>query len=80
MKAILISPQYNLVPEELLKAIQAPNDTGITTLSISAFIFDLTVASHLLANLQSFLGGRGYHYHLIYLRGEFDHFQYLGQK
>lgn len=80
MKALLISPQFNFMPDELLKVTQATSDAGITTLSISAFIFDLKTASHLLANLQNFLSGRGYRYHLIYLQDEFDHFQYLGQK
>lgn len=80
MKAILISPQYSFTPEAMHKAIQTANTVGITTLSNSAFLFDLAIASHLLANLQSFLADREYHYHLIYLRGEFDHFQYLGPK
>lgn len=80
MKAILVSPDRIFQPSQLESAVQSDVTDGISSLSLNTFLFDLKTSSHLLANLQSFLGGLGYPYHLIYLPDEFDHFQYLGRK
>lgn len=75
MKALLIINGFNISDEEM-DSFNRTNATGFERVSLNSFLFDLKISAHLLADLQSFLQGRGNHYHIFYLNNDVDYFSY----
>ena len=70
MKAILISEKYNFTQERFEEIAKSDSMGGYEFLATNVILFDLLIASHLLANTQSFLSDLEHSYHVVYLRDE----------
>lgn len=79
MKAVLISKKYNFTNSRFEEIAEATTLKGYEILASNVFLFDLSIASHLLANIQNFLNDMGHPYHVIYLQGEPVMFQHPGK-
>lgn len=70
MKAILICKNHNFSKERFEEIARPVSIDGYEILALNSFLFDLSVASHLLANIQSWLNDQEKTYHVIYLQDE----------
>ena len=76
MKALLILKDHQFNPNRFNELAGAESQNGYEIISSSVFLFELALASHLLANIQSWLNDQEKSYHVIYLPSEPVMFQY----
>ena len=76
MKALLILKNHNFNLNRFNELAGVESSKGYEVLSTSVILFELEHASHLLANIQSWLNDQEKSYHVIYLPSEPVVFQY----